>query len=69
MTGKCPKCDAPLPVIRAEQIKIQKPTGAAINGVSYSCPHCHVVLSVETDPVSLHADLATELRQAVRKEH
>ncbi len=62
MSGKCPKCDTGISKVTAKPIKLE---GAHINlkGVSYSCPWCSSILSVEVDPFSLVAEIVKRLKK------
>ena len=69
--AQCPYCKKPIKSAVIEPIPLtvdpayQKPL--ELNGVSYSCPSCHSVLSVNADPIYLRdmivQALAAELRQ------
>jgi hypothetical protein len=52
----CPKCSKPISRVPVEYVEIQGPK-VAYKGVSYICPSCHCVLSIQMDPISLNADL------------
>jgi hypothetical protein len=39
----------------------------AWQGVTYSCPHCHCVLSAAIDPISLKADTISGVALALHK--
>ncbi len=62
MAGNCPKCDAKVTKAKAAQIKLEGPS-TTIKGVSYSCPSCSTILSVEADPFSLVAEIVRQLRK------
>lgn len=65
MSGKCPHCKTALMRATASKIEIQS-GGAKFLGVSYSCPSCSAVLSVELDPLALKADLVSELKKEIQ---
>ena len=58
--GKCPKCEKPVSSVKAEAI-------SAVVGlenwkaVSYCCPWCDTVLSVQIDPVAIKTDILKAL--------
>jgi hypothetical protein len=62
ITGKCGFCGRHPDEIKMEYIRI-----GMIRGVTYSCPHCHAILNVGPDPVSLQADLASQVAKEVTK--
>jgi hypothetical protein len=41
--------------------------GKSWNAVSYQCPHCHTVLSVEIDPIALKSDIVGEVTDGILK--
>jgi hypothetical protein len=41
--------------------------GKSWNAVSYQCPHCHTVLSVEIDPIALKSDIVSEVTDGILK--
>jgi hypothetical protein len=56
MAGICPKCGKGLPYVNGEIIDIKSPSfGKSIPGVSYSCPSCNCVLSVQMDPLMMQS--------------
>jgi hypothetical protein len=63
--GKCPKCDGAIYDAEIEHVQITENFRERWNGVSYHCPHCHIVISVGLDPASLKADLVSEVTKAV----
>lgn len=66
-TGKCPKCEKTLQHAVIEALPIHQNLQPKWLGVSYSCPHCHAILSVGIDPVALKTDTVKELLNAPRK--
>lgn len=59
--GKCPKCNTIISKVTVESVEVE---GAkSYKGVSYLCPSCDCVLSVQIDPVALNADLANKVRK------
>jgi phage FluMu protein Com len=64
--GKCPKCDQVMTFVNFQGVDAKEPFGNSWNAVSYQCPHCRTVLSVEIDPIALKADLVNELFKKLR---
>ncbi len=62
--SKCPKCEKSITYIRVENVDLNAGS-QSWHGVSYYCPHCHVVLGVELDPVALKADIVNEILRAL----
>jgi phage FluMu protein Com len=60
-TGKCPKCDEVMPTIKIQGVTAKELFGASWNAISYQCPKCDTVLSVEMDPVALKSDIVNEV--------
>ena len=61
-TGKCPGCGKILNAVNVEPIKINQTAHEPRKGASFCCPHCHVILSVEIDPLALAESLLAEIR-------
>jgi uncharacterized protein with PIN domain len=57
-TGKCPNCNAVITNVRHEHVTVgQSLFGQKEwHGISYVCPSCSTVLSVQIDPVALYND-------------
>jgi transposase-like protein len=64
--GKCPKCEQKLTRVHVENVALEAGS-SSWHGVSYCCPYCHAVLSVELDPVALKADIVKQLLDALRR--
>jgi hypothetical protein len=64
--GICPKCENRITSARAEAIDIKDGMTTKWKGVSFSCPSCHVVLSVELDPFAMKSDLVSGVVKALR---
>jgi len=67
--GKCPYCKSTISKLRLEKVELGTgPLGTdrIYNGVSYHCPACQAVLSVEMDPISLRADLVDAVAKRLR---
>jgi hypothetical protein len=58
--GKCPKCDATIFRVTVESVEVQG-AGTSYRGVSYVCPSCDCVLSIQLDPLAVKADLLKAL--------
>lgn len=57
--GKCPGCFRPLKRVKAQPIEIElDDTTRLAPGVSYFCPDCGALLSIQLDP------FAAEMRRA-----
>jgi hypothetical protein len=66
MAGKCPKCEKMIATVRGDHVTVNSPTGAW-HGVSYACPYCHSILSVEIDPVALKTDIVKEVVKKLKQ--
>lgn len=63
----CPHCDQRITHVDFEAITLSSETMTTFRGSSYSCPHCHAVLTVGVDPVSQRDDLLEALVQVLRR--
>jgi hypothetical protein len=66
-TGKCPKCDQIMHSITVQGVTGKIAFGKSWNAISYQCPHCHTVLSVEIDPIALKSDIVGEVTDGILK--
>jgi glutaredoxin len=70
-TGKCPHCKNALRTVRLENVEVVVSPltgqGGPYVGVSYVCPHCDSVLSVQIDPVALKTDTVAETVKRLRQ--
>jgi DNA-directed RNA polymerase subunit RPC12/RpoP len=62
MSGNCPKCGTRISKAKAASIKLEGPQ-TSLKGVSYSCPSCSSILSVEVDPFALVAEIEKRLKK------
>jgi hypothetical protein len=62
-TGKCPKCERAIAKVDHEPVIVGSYPKNEWNGISYICPHCRTVLSVQIDPISIYSDIM----QAINK--
>ncbi len=56
-TGKCPKCESTITNVKIEGVDVYVSMNKRWRGVSYICPSCNSVLSVQIDPVALKTDI------------
>lgn len=61
MHGKCPKCEQIVTHVNCDDVDIQVAFGNTWKGVSYNCPHCHTVLSVQMDPIAIKTDTVNQI--------
>ena len=65
--ANCPHCGAPVRHVSAENIEIRRGSGQLpVHGVSYGCPSCSKVLSVEADPLAMLNDAVAKILKAVK---
>ena len=63
--GKCPKCENVMASVYIQAVTAKIPFQTdSYKAVSYQCPSCRTVLSVEVDFLALKGDIA----KAVKKE-
>lgn len=48
--SKCPYCNATITRLNVEEIELERESGGPWKGVSYACPVCRKILSVNTNP-------------------
>lgn len=65
-TGKCPSCEKVINSIRIEQVDGQIHFRSTWRCISYCCPSCDAVLSVQIDPVSLKAEVIAGVVEGLR---
>jgi hypothetical protein len=63
----CPSCKQPVFSVTIEEVDISSSSGKTWRGINHSCPRCHVVLSVGTDPIALKDDIVAEITANVIK--
>jgi hypothetical protein len=68
-SGKCPHCKEVVSSVRIEDIDINLGPGIDWQGVSYCCPSCDAVLSVQIDPVALKTDIINVLVEELRRDN
>ena len=65
---KCPSCQRTISRAKCRVIEVQPDglEGLSLRGIAYSCPLCSAVLSVQADPYAVNADLAAQIKKALR---
>jgi len=66
MLGKCPKCEAVVHRAIVNTLNLDVIGGKSYLGLSYSCPQCQTILSVQMDPIAVKAETITDLVAALR---
>lgn len=64
--GKCPKCETVITSVRIEDVDVKVGWESAWKGISYCCPHCNTIISVQIDPVALKTDTVNEIIKKLR---
>ena len=64
--GKCPKCEKTLSSVNIEDVKVNVGFKPAWKGISYLCPFCNSILSVQIDPIALKTDIVNEIIKKLR---
>lgn len=54
--GKCPKCDKIITNVNLGNVFASVPGGTKWKAISYLCPFCSVILSVQIDPIAIKTD-------------
>lgn len=64
MNGKCPKCEKILNNVRIALVDCKEGlAGRSWRGVSYACPFCNTILSVQIDPIAIKTDIVAEIKR------
>lgn len=66
-SGKCPKCGEVVSSVRIEDVDVSLSSQITWRGVSYCCPSCNAVLSVQIDPVALKTDIINVIMEEIGK--
>ena len=64
--GTCPKCGKIIEHTGLENVLLGKPNEPQYKGVSYLCPSCNTVLSVEMDPHAIIEETKNRLLAALK---
>jgi len=64
--ARCPKCDNQITKVVAGHTIAEVPMGNRWNSIAYECPHCHVLLGIQIDPIALKMDIVEELFKRLR---
>lgn len=48
--SKCPYCNVTITRLNVEEIELERDAGGPWKGVSYACPVCRKILSVNANP-------------------
>jgi len=64
--SKCPKCEKAIPRVKLVAIKAQQGT-TVWNCVSYNCPLCDSILSVQIDPTIIREEIVGEIKALLRR--
>jgi predicted RNA-binding Zn-ribbon protein involved in translation (DUF1610 family) len=66
--NKCPKCEHSIARFAMAQVKAQKPGASTLwNCLSYNCPHCGTVISVEMDPTIIRDEILDDIKALLRR--
>lgn len=63
--SKCPYCNATITRLNVEEIELERDSGGPWKGVSYACPVCKKILSVNISPDALKHDMALLIQQVI----
>jgi len=65
--GKCPKCEGWVSYAVGEGVEIRVPAGKTWKGISYLCPNCRTVISVQIDPIAIRADIINSVVDELKR--
>ena len=63
--SKCPYCNATITRLNVEDIELERDGGGPWKGVSYACPVCRKILSVNANPEVQKHSLVQMIQAAV----
>ena len=63
--NQCPKCATVISKVNAEAVEIVLSRSDRYRGLSYACPHCQSVLSIQMNPLTLKDDTLGELQASL----
>ncbi len=63
MNGKCPKCEKILTNVRIADVDCKTGIGGrSWRGISYSCPFCSTIISIQIDPIAIKTDTVNAIK-------
>jgi len=62
MHGKCPSCEKSISKVKIDGIQGDVVGGRSYNCVSYICPYCNIVISVQIDPIAIKTDIVNVVK-------
>lgn len=65
-TAKCPRCEKVCAHVNIQNMPMHENLRPKWHGVAYLCPHCHGILGVQMDPITLKIDTVAETAKAVK---
>ena len=66
-SGKCPKCQKVISCVKIEGVDVKEGFESRWRGVSYYCPHCYTILSVQIDPIAVQTDTVDDIVEKLKK--
>ena len=65
--GKCPKCEKTITRVNGKHVEIVVSLDRKLHGISYSCPSCNTVISIQVDPIAIKTDTINGLLEKLKK--
>lgn len=63
--SKCPYCNATITRLNVEEIELERDNGGPWKGVSYACPVCRKILSVNAHPEQQKHSIVQMIQAAI----
>lgn len=63
--SKCPYCNATITRLNVEEIELERDNGGPWKGVSYACPVCRKILSVNAHPEQQKHSIVQMIQSAI----
>ncbi len=67
MSGLCPYCERPVSRLTISACVAGMPGGGDFNAISYSCPMCRKIVSVQIDPIAIKTDTVEGVVKELRR--
>lgn len=61
--GKCPTCGNIVSTVRVEGVQLTGNIDIVPHTLSYVCPHCNTILSIQIDPLIIKREILKDLRR------
>jgi hypothetical protein len=67
MHALCPKCGSSIRQVELNQVEAKSEHGPSLRAITYSCPKCFHLLSVNIDPIAIKSDIVRAITEELKK--